>query len=355
MKTQGPPATRFYTRSQVKDAALIAVSILVLYGCWALLEPFLAPVTWALALAVVARPLQNRLEQRLQPTAGALLGVVIIVIVVLGPTAFVTRQIISEARHALPQIEEAFRISTSLQSDAQPAWVRAVVGWIQARVDIDAELQKATTQITSWASSLLGGSVWAITQLLVMIVTLFYFLRDHSTLMRFLEDLAPLSDAESEGLFDRISEAIYATIYGNLFVKIIQGILTGAMFWALGLPMPILAGTASALAALLPMVGTALVWGPAVVWFFVKGLWIKGVIMALWGSILVSLIDNFLYPTLVASELKMHPLGVFFSIFGGMILFGLVGMVLGPVILAIARALLVVWRTRLEDDVEQPS
>jgi predicted PurR-regulated permease PerM len=335
-----------YTREQIKHSALILLSLLVLYACWKLLEPFLAPVAWALALAVVVAPMQNQLQARLRPTAAAILGTFIVVIVLLGPVVFLTQQIVAETGSALPQITEALRDPTLLQREGQPAWVHTTITWLQDRFDLDTELQKMTGRVAGWASSFLGVSAWALTQWVVMIVTLFYFLRDQAIIAYFFKSIVPLTTAESDALFARISQAIHATVYGNVLVKLIQGGMTGIMFWILGLPLPILFGAASAIAALLPSIGTALIWGPAVVWLFFKGMWIKGTALLIWGAIAVSLIDNFLYPMLVANELSVHPLAIFFSVFGGMLVFGLVGMVLGPVILAIAYALLEVWRLR---------
>lgn len=351
--SHGHPEDRLLTRSHVKDVALVVLSALVLYGCWLLLEPFFAPLIWAMALAVVARPMQSRLEAHLRPTVAAFLGLTVIVIVLIGPVAFVIQQIISEARHALPQITEAVRTMTSMQENDQPPWVRMALTWVDTRVDLNAELQKVGGRLASWASSFLGSSVSAVTQWVVMLFTLYYFLRDHARLIRALQNVLPLSDQESDTLFHRVSETIYATLQGNIVVKLAQGTLTGVMFWILGLPMPVLFGAATSFVALLPMIGTAFIWGPAAIWLAVHGMWIKAIILAAWGGLMVSMVDNFLYPWMVASELKLHPLGVFFSVFGGMIAFGLVGMIVGPVIVAVATALLQVWRMRLASEPSQ--
>ena len=121
------------------------------------------------------------------------------------------------------------------------------------------------------------------------------------------------------------------------------------MFWILGLPAPVLFGAATALFAVLPVMGTAIIWAPVAIFLALSGSWIKAVIRAIWGALVVGLIDNFLYPILVAGELRFHPLAVFFAVFGGLIAFGISGVVLGPVILAITVALLEIWQVRKTD------
>ena len=198
----------------------------------------------------------------------------------------------------------------------------------------------------------LSGSVQVVTQVAIMLVTLFYFLRDRRLLLEFLFRLAPLSSSESHKLIHRVSEAISATLYGNLVVKLVQGILGGLMFWILGLPSPLLFGILMALLAMLPVVGTSLVWGPAAIVLLYQGSWVKAIILALWGGLVVSLMDNLLYPMLVATGLRFHTLGVLFSLFGGLIAFGLAGFVLGPVILASTVALLEIWQLRTANEDE---
>ena len=127
------------------------------------------------------------------------------------------------------------------------------------------------------------------------------------------------------------------------------------MFWILGLPAPMFFGAAMALFAMLPIVGTSLVWGPAAIYLLIHGSWVKALVLAAWGALVVSLIDNLLYPILVAGELRIHTLGILVSVFGGLIVFGVAGVVLGPVILASTVALLGVWRLRTAPESVDPA
>jgi predicted PurR-regulated permease PerM len=345
--------TGLYAGRYVRDAALLLLTAIALYLSWLLAKPFLAGISGALALAVAAHPLNRRLRRWLPPSPAALLCVLVIVAVLLAPGAFLMQKAIEEAGGALAAISQNFS-STQVQATADRyPFIAKAVDWVAARFDLNQELKRAAGALASQASAVVGGSVRVLTEIVIMLIALFYFLRDHKALIQYLRQLVPLSEPENDQLFGRVSDTIYATLYGNVVVKLVQGILGGAMFWALGLPAPVLFGMAMALFAVLPVVGTSLIWGPAAIFLLLQGSWVKAIVLTVWGSLVVSLIDNFLYPLLIASELRIHTLGVLLSILGGLIAFGLAGIVLGPVILASTGALLEVWHRRAEGEPER--
>ena len=344
-----------YSGSHVRDATLLLLTGLVLYLCWLLARPFLAGITWALALAVVAYPLSHWFERWLRPNPAALFSVLAVVIVLLAPGAFLIQRAFEEAGSGLGTIGQNFSSVRFQETMQRYPYLAKVVDWLAARFDFNQELKRATGGLASQASAVLGGSVRLVTQIVIMLITLFYFLRDHKSLLRYLRRLVPLSQSETDQLFCRVSDTIYATLYGNVVVKLVQGVLGGAMFWVLGLPAPVLCGIAIALFGMLPIVGTSLIWGPAAIFLLIEGSWVKAIVLIVWGSLVVSLIDNFLYPILIASELRIHTLGVLLSILGGLIAFGIAGIVLGPVILASTVSLLEIWRHRAEGEPERSS
>jgi predicted PurR-regulated permease PerM len=337
-----------YSRKGVGEAALLLLTLLAFYLCWLLARPFLAAMTWALALAVVGHPLHRRLERRLHPNLAALISVIAITIILLAPGIFLLQTVFNEAGSSLATFGKSLSASQIHQAAGQYSFTGRLLEWFEARFDLDAELNRATAALAGQVPAILRGSMQAVTQFAIMLVILFYFFRDRGRILKFLGRLAPLSSTETSELFRRISQTIYATLYGNLVVKLIQGLLGGLMFWFLGLPAPTLFGAAMALLAMLPVVGTSLVWGPAAIYLLIHGSWVKALILAAWGGLVVSLIDNLLYPILVGGELKIHTLAIFVSVFGGLIAFGIAGVVLGPVILATTVALLEVWRLRTD-------
>jgi predicted PurR-regulated permease PerM len=121
----------------------------------------------------------------------------------------------------------------------------------------------------------------------------------------------------------------------------------GLIFWWLGLPSPLLWGAIMALLAIVPVLGTFVIWGPTAIWLAISGEWSKAILLTAWGGIAIGLIDNFLYPYLVGRRMRFHTLLVFFAIVGGIAVFGACGVILGPLVLAVADALIEIWRRRL--------
>jgi predicted PurR-regulated permease PerM len=352
LKHQREPMAARYTGKQVGDAALLLLTGLALYLCWLLAQPFLTAIAWALALAVVAHPLHRRFEFFLHPNLAALCSVIVVALVLLTPGAFLLQKFFDEASGALRLIGQNLNSAVFRELAERYPFFATAFRWLQTTFDLNQELKRAAGFLAGHAPAVLSGSVQVVTQAAIMLVTLFYFLRDRRSLLRFLFRLAPLSSSESHELVHRVSETISATLYGNLVVKLVQGVLGGLMFWILGLPAPLLFGILMALLAMLPVVGTSLVWGPAAIVLLYQGSWVKAIVLIVWGGLVVSLIDNLLYPMLVATELRFHTLGVLFSVFGGLIAFGLAGFVLGPVILASTVALLEIWRLRTKNEIE---
>jgi predicted PurR-regulated permease PerM len=311
-----------------------------------MVRPFLAVITWAAALAILAHPLNAWMERRMRPTAAALVSVCLVAIVIVAPAVFLSQRLFAELSETLRALGTDLN-SSNLRAKLQqyPSMVN-LLEWIEPRLDIEQQIQAAAGAVAGRMSAWVSGSVWFLTQLVLTFLTLFYFCRDRTGLLYFFRRFIPLSATETDEMLDRIAQTINASLYKNLLVKLIQGFLGGVMFWILGLPAPVLFGAAMALLAILPIMGTALVWAPAAIYLALTGSWIKALVLAVWGGLVVGLIDNFLYPILVASDLHLHPLAVFFAVFGGLLAFGIAGVVLGPVILAITVALLELWQLR---------
>ena len=335
-----------YSGRRVRDAVLAILTFTALFLCWKLARPFLTALTWALALSIVAHPWHRRLERYLHPNIAALAAVILMTVVVLAPGTLLVQSAIHEAVGIVGATDSGnFRTVLDHVPLLGPA-----LGWLEQRLDLNQELSRAAGEAAKQASAFVSGSIQVIAQFSIMLVVLFFFLRDRKKLLGYLRGLVPLSAPETEQLFTRVAKTVYATLYGNVIVKIVQGILGGAMFWALGLPAPVLFGAAMALFATIPIVGTSLVWGPAAIYLLMQGSWIKAILLIGWGALVISLIDNVLYPILVATELRIHTLGVLLAVLGGLISFGLAGVVLGPVILASTIALLGIWQARASQE-----
>jgi predicted PurR-regulated permease PerM len=338
-------AASLFSPVRVRAAILVFLTAVVFYLCWIMIRPFLAVITWAAALAILAHPLHAWLEHRMRPNAAALIAVGLVTVIVVAPAIFLTQRLFAELSDGLRAVGTGLSSANLYARLQQNPTMANILNWIETRPDLD-QIRAALGSVAGKVSAWVSGSVWFLTQLVLTFLTLFYFFRDRTHLLRFFRRFTPLSATETDEMFDRISRTVNASLYRNLLVKLIQGFLGGLMFWILGLPAPVLCGAAMALFAVLPVMGTAIVWAPAAIALALSGSWVKALVLAIWGAFIVGLIDNFLYPILVAGELRFHPLSVFFAVFGGLLAFGISGVVLGPVILAIAVALMEIWQLR---------
>jgi len=170
--------------------------------------------------------------------------------------------------------------------------------------------------------------------------TLFFLFREGRSIRRRAAAILPLSSEQVERLFGGIENTIIGTVYGGLVVAAVQGAMVGLALWILGVPSPVLWGVVASFFALLPLVGTAAVWVPASIYLLASGSWVKAVVLVAWGAFAVGLIDNILRPFLISGRVQMHTLLIFFAVFGGVNVFGFLGLFIGPVILAVTITLL---------------
>jgi predicted PurR-regulated permease PerM len=340
-------AEDWFSRRALGNLALLGATLLVFYFCWMLVRPFVAVITWALALAVFARPAFSALRRRLRnPSAAAALTVVFAALIILGPGALLVNQVVREAVEAGNAIRDGIedgRVQEYLEGSPR---LKGLVDRLLAEVDLRSEARRVAGVLTTGVRSVLVGSTYFLSQFFLTLFALFFVLRDFEEMHWGFRSLMPLTDREMELLLDKLSNTIYATIYGKFAAAVSQGLLGGLIFVVLGLQAPLLWGSAMALLALVPMAGPAIVWVPTTIILLVQGAWIKAIVLAAWGLLAIGLVDNFVYPMIVGGRLQLHTLLAFLATFGGLIAFGLSGLVLGPIVLALTLALIQIWRER---------
>jgi predicted PurR-regulated permease PerM len=342
-----PSREGWWTRDHALIVVLVAVTGLLLFLCALLVQPFFAPIAWALALAVVAHPLHTWIAGKMKSADFAAgVAVLAICIMILAPAVFVTHSIVQEASKGVSAVQAGIEKGTWREQIARAPYGEALLSTVEQQGDLTSQLGSVAADLGKRLPGLLSGSALAFIQLLVTLFVLFYFFRDRRKALDALRSLVPLSEPETKDVIKRVSDTIHATIFGTLAVATVQGALGGLMFWWLGLPAPVLWGAVMALLAIVPVLGAFVVWVPAAIFLAANGQWGKAMILAVWGGVVVALIDNLLYPILVGKRLRLHTVPVFFSIVGGLAVFGAVGLVLGPVILALTDAILQIWRRR---------
>jgi predicted PurR-regulated permease PerM len=336
----------WFTRERLSVLTLLAATAAAVWLCYLLARPFLPALAWATALAVIAHPLHARLARRLRPGLAAFLATAVVAVAIAGPVAFVTQQIVDEASRGAGLIEKELKNGTWVEDLRRNRHLRPVVQLVESRAKLPDLLQRASGALAGFATAILAGSVGAAVQFAVALFALFFLLRDRAAAAARLQSLLPLTDREARSILTRVEETIHAAVFGQVAVAAVQGALGGIMFAILGLPAAAVWGFVMFVLSVIPMAGAFVVWGPVAVYLAATGEWARAVALAAFGTVIIGLIDNLLYPVLVGRKLRLHTVLVFFSIVGGLSVFGASGIVLGPVVLAVTMALLDLWCAR---------
>jgi predicted PurR-regulated permease PerM len=326
--------------------ALVAVLLAALYICWLMFQPFFNVLLWAAVLAVVFFPMHRRILERTQkPSLAAACSTLLVILLILLPVTFITVAVVRELSGAAT----AFQASDRTWENSMPPGVVWLLDRVGQYVHIDREsartflIERMQTWGTALAASTLvvvGGAVGAIVQMLLVVFTLFYFFRDGDRIRLAAYDMVPLQRVQWQDIIARTKEVIGATVYGVLAISAIQGVLGTFIFWVLGLPSPLLWGVVMFFLSMIPMAGAFLVWVPAALYLALTGAYAKAVILVVWGVVVIGSIDNVLSPRLVGRRASLHELLIFFAVLGGLQVFGVLGLVLGPVVVAMTLALI---------------
>jgi len=328
--------------------ALAILTAIVFFLCWRMTQPFVPALVWAAALAIVSDRLHRCIARRVaRPNLSAALTTAVLVVVIALPTFALAPLMVDKARDGWEHLrspEVRLRIDELVRD--KPPLARAV-NWVTKQMPSGEEMAK---RVAPRVPGFLSGSMWASVQVLVTFFALFYLLRDRDAVLQYLRSILPLTPGEATKLFERTAEVVRASVLGTVAVAAVQGLLGGLMFWWLGLPAPMLWGLVMFLLSILPVLGAAIVWIPAAGLLLLEGSWEKALVLTLWGSIVVALVDNLLYPVLIGRQLRLHTLAAFVAIVGGLVAFGGTGLVNGPLGLALGVALLEVWKSRINAD-----
>jgi predicted PurR-regulated permease PerM len=337
----------WWSRDHALVIVLAVATALLLYVCWLVTRPFLGPLAWALALAVVAHPLHTWIASRIaNQSLSAAVTVALIAIVIVTPAIFVVHSIVREAETGLKTIQATVQSGAWREQLTKHPQLSSALQALDQQASLGAQVQGIANDLAGRVSKIVTGSAYAVVELLLTFFVLFFFFRDRRDALGMLRSLVPLSNKEADEVFARAADTIHATIYGTLTVAAVQGTLGGLMFWFLGLPGPVLWGAVMGVLAVVPVLGAFVIWVPAAVLLAATGAWIKALILTLWGSLVIGLIDNLLYPILVGKRLRLHTLPVFIAVVGGLAVFGAVGVILGPLVLALTDAIIDIWRRR---------
>lgn len=327
---------------------LVALSVVTLWFCYLIVRPFLKPVFFAVVLAIVFHPLHAKLGRLVRnANAAALLSTLCALLTITVPAFLIGAAL----RKELTAVYQSLNASNAQNGGFIPRLLQLVErarSWLGqyidlSQVDLRAELvdrlQQMSAFLLSQVADVAGGVTSFVIAAVITFFALFYLFRDGHALWRRMAALVPLSPVQLERLTTDVSRTITASMYGGLAVAFAQGVLLGLAFWGLRLPSPVLWGMTTAVFSFVPFVGSGAVWLPAAIILMLTGHPVKGLILIAWGAGVVGLADNFIRPLVISEQMQFHPFYVFLALLGGIQAFGIVGLFVGPVALALAQAL----------------
>lgn len=345
---------------------LVGVSIISV----SVLRPFFDSIAWAVILAIGFRAPWVWLERRLpnQRNAAAATASSLIALLVLVPAALLAIVLYGQASEAVARFGVILKTQhiRSIKDVVRIPSVAQALENIQARSGVTpAAVQQKLAEYGTKASAFLAASsagivVGLFDALLTFATTiflLFFFFRDGDEMSRTATDLIPLGNADRAVVIERLRSMVHSIFRGSLLCALIQG-ASGALGWGLaGLPSPVLAGAVMGILSLLPIGGTAIVWLPGAIWIWFDGRHGAAIFLALWGLVVTSfLADNFLKPLLIRGSGELNTLVVFLGVFGGLTAYGLLGLFIGPMALALGATLLETLRLQArEADEDSPA
>ena len=336
---------------------ILFLASLSFYFLYKILSPFLGSIFWAILLATVFYPIFQKLQRPLKKrkVLTAITMTLLVVLVIVLPFSLLIASLANEVvgvYHGLEEMINTGRLEAQLQQ------IRGIpfFNWIWEKLNQNLNLsqvdpaglllknlQQVSTFLFNQTSKVLKGVSTFVIGFFFTLLSLYYLFKDGDRLFERLKEIVPLPARERDLLLRRFKEMVHATIYGGILIAIIQGLLGGVIFWALGISSPILWGTAMTLLSFIPLGGTALIWVPAAILLFVQGAFLKGILLVGSGVLVISMVDNLLRPLFISTKTNIHPLLLFFTVLGGIQAFGLIGLVIGPLIATLCLTLIEIY------------
>lgn len=313
-----------------------------------LIRPFFQPIAWAIVFSIAIYPIFEFLNRGIKSRAiCAAASIIILLALIILPSMFLITLLFNELKEviaALKNIDRIAYIKSVLNYIENIKYFFPIKSFIESQIQIygvnliDGMYQAAQTifsYITANSISLIRNFAGFIMGLFIMLMSIYFILLDSNKILKIVRGYLPFTHNDKDIFILKINDVVRATFFGVVIVAVAQGILGGLGFYFLKLHSPVLWGSVMSLLAMIPFLGAPLVWFPAVIILFMKGAVLKAIFLFIWGVFIVGLIDNFLRPIIVGIKTKLHPLPIFFSVFGGLLLLGPIGLFIGPIILSL--------------------
>lgn len=346
---------------------LLVPALIVLYFVFRIFEPFLQPIALAIIFSTLCRPIYRWLLRvfRNRANLASLVMCLLVMAIIIAPLATLISALVSEVAQVYQLLQTKVNDGTlnGLFSGHENRYLTELENWLSAYMPFSKEdvvkaattgLQQLSVFLVRQSTVVLGGFAGLISQFILMLLTMFFLFRDGARLFRQVESLTPISQRYEELLATKFREVTQATVLGTLVTAVAQGLAGGIIFWLLGISNSLFWGTLMGFCSMVPVVGTAAVWFPWVLFLVITGSYGHALILALLSAFLVGMIDNVLRPMFIEGQSGMHSLVVFFSLMGGVAYFGVVGLIFGPILVSLFLTFLELYRMEFQAELSKP-
>ncbi|MCE9557923.1 MAG: AI-2E family transporter [Armatimonadetes bacterium] len=337
-----------------------AITVIVFVTLARMLEPFSDAILWAIVLSILMWPIQMRFRKRFSENISSLFTVFSTILIVIIPIGLAALMVASQIKGMQEVIDSSGQPHQKWTIEQTIADIDKAVHPTLEKLGSDVTLTESwalhkdewKAKLGTAAPKVLTALATSILTVIFALLTMFFMIRDADKLREPILELIPLQHDQTSAILQRLYQTVRGVFVGVVMVSLVQGALATTFYAIAGVPSPLVFGLVTTIFCVIPMLGAPVIYAPLGAMLLVQG----NVPAALWvligGFGVVSQIDNFLRPFLIGAKVNMHPMGVFFSILGGILVFGPVGLMIGPVILAIGIALVEIIRERRRDDIQ---
>ncbi len=351
-------AGRFPDRERLFVVFFFAAYFFLLWQLVRILSPFMAPLLGSVMLALIFYPVHERIGRWIPgPNLGAGVTTVLVLVTSVAPVSILVWLLAREAAAMVPAVRdwliahqdlETLLASVHLPAPVQGA-LRTLRGYLE-RVEFDLggvaleAVREAGNRATGFGAALVTRFFAVVLNVIVLLLALFFFLRDGERIVRFVLDLVPMEEGNKRLIVAGLDRTIAAMVRGTVITASAQGFLTGVGLVVAGVPFPVLLGFVATFLAVVPFVGVSLVWVPSALWLFAHDHTFAAVGLALWGGLIVGLIDNVIRPVVVGEHAQLPILLLFLGVLGGIQTYGLIGALVSPLVIACVFAFARIYR-----------
>ncbi len=305
-------------------------------------QPYISFMILGVIVVMFLYPLNKRVKRWIEnDVISALSMTAFSFLLVFLPLFFLVLALVDDARNIYNQIVE-LNLEDVSERMSELLGFELELGDIVTPLIIDFR-----SYIAESIPNILGFATEFFIKIFVMLFVIYYGFKEGKNLVENVMDSMPFTKKQRQLLLKRIKDVVAAVLYGNFLIAILQGLAGGLGFWVLGLPNPVFWGFIMGILSFVPVVGPPLVWGIAGVWLIYEGSVFAGISLLVYGTVVIMNIDNILRPKLIGGRADMHPLVVLVGILGGITLFGVIGFILGPIVLALAILLIEFFNTEV--------